>query len=120
MRVDHQLQSMHYFHSFATLDRVDFSGLSTERVAKIPSDIMAIPSSAILPNAADCMNLRSNYVVTVARIVAERLPYFNFLLPCLPRSSHQYSKNMCQKSETVSTLLVQSSILSISCIKMYT
>lgn len=82
MRVDHQVQSLHYFHSYAALDRVDFSGLSTETVARKPDDIMAIPTSAILPTAEDCTTLRSNYTVLVARTVADRLPYFKCLKDC--------------------------------------
>ena len=58
MRVDHQVQSLHYFHSLALLDRIDVSGLSVDLVAKSPEDVMAIPTSAILPTSDDCNNLR--------------------------------------------------------------
>lgn len=44
MRVDYQVQSLHYFNSYAALDRLDVSGLSTETLANSPDGIMAIPT----------------------------------------------------------------------------
>ena len=69
-------KSLHYFNLYAALDRVDFSRLSTETVAHSPDDIMAIPTWTILPTANYCANLHSNYIVLVARTIAERLLHF--------------------------------------------
>lgn len=56
MRIDHQTQSMNYFHSYAALDRIDFSGFSSsERVG----DISSLPVSAFVPSAVDCKCFRS-------------------------------------------------------------
>lgn len=49
MRVDHQVQSVHYFNLYAALDRVESSGLSSETVPNSADDIMAIPTSTCNP-----------------------------------------------------------------------
>ena len=76
MTVDHQVQSLHYFNSYAALDRVDTSTLSTNSPINSPDEIMKIPTSAILPTEEDCDTIRKNYIVLAARVIAERIPYF--------------------------------------------
>ena len=62
---------------------------------------MTIPVTAILPNVNDCEQLRTCYIMTVARIIVDKLDYFKFLKECIPKPTHKYFNNMCQKSETV-------------------
>ena len=101
MRVDHQTQSLHYFNSYVTLDRVDGSQLAADSSTISPDDIMAIPISAILPTAQDCSDLRRDYIVLVARVPSESLPYFKGMRHCVPNITHAHSSELCKKSETV-------------------
>ena len=105
MRVDHQVQSLHYFNSYAAFDRVDSSGLPTETVTNSLDDIIAIPTSAILPTANDCAKLRSNYIVLVAHTIEARLLHFK-CPTCRPNISHNHSHEMYKKSEMVHFLII--------------
>jgi len=63
-RLDRSTQSLHYFHSYAVLNRIDISGLSDNR----PSSIDISPDK-ILPNHVDIEKLLSEFEVLVARYV---------------------------------------------------
>ena len=76
MRIDNQVKSLHYFHSYATHDRIDFSDLSTEGTV---GEIASLPLSTFVPSVDDCKALRENYIVLVARVITEKLLYFQGL-----------------------------------------
>ena len=103
MRVDHQVQSIHYFHSYAVHDRADFSKLSGEDPqGKLQND----PFTKFLPSPDDCSQLRENYINLIARVIVEKLPHFNKLSDCLPvHISHEFSRVMKEKSVVVSAWL---------------
>ena len=60
-RVDRTTRSLHYFHSFAVLDRVDLSSASDEPAAK------PILFCDLLPSTADIANLKETFVILVSR-----------------------------------------------------
>ena len=62
-RIDRAKQSLHYFHAYAVLDRVDFSGLSDS-----PKHMM-IDVNTLLPNADDLEMMKTNFEVLVSRYV---------------------------------------------------
>ena len=111
MRLDSQVQSLHYFNSFAALDRIDTSHLGLESSVQSAKDIMAIPLSAFVPTHTDCTSIRSNYIVLAARVITEQIPYFKFLNGCVPNITHAHSAELVRKSETVSSCSVTTVIL---------
>lgn len=60
-RTTHSNRSLHYYNSYAMLDRIDFSGLSEiEKRSNI--DI-----STLLPNKDDLEMMESNFITLVSR-----------------------------------------------------
>ena len=102
MTLDHQVKSLHYFHAYAALSRIDFSGLSEET----PTSrlLRSLDSSAFLPSIADCQVLRENYVILSARVICDTLTAFSSFKECVPKHIlHKYSAAMSKKSVTVSS-----------------
>ena len=64
MRVEHQVQSLHYFHAYAALNRVKTLHLDD---SKQIGDIKRLPLSTFLLSPEDCSTLRDNYVITYSR-----------------------------------------------------
>ena len=61
-RIDHQTKSVHYFHTFAAKDRIDFSNLSE----LTPHDIK-INVSTLLPESTDLAIFLNELQVIVSR-----------------------------------------------------
>ena len=102
MRVGNQVKSLHYFHSYAVHDRIDVSDLSDDQPK---DDLQSLPVTTFVPSVDDCTTLRSNYIVLVARVIVDKLPYFSGLRQSVVQHiSHRYSKAMEQKSKIVSKL----------------
>lgn len=101
MTGQHQRQSLHYFHSYAALDRIDFSDLSIDEPQ---GEISELPPSAYLPDANDCAALCNNYAVILSRVLADEVSYFkNIFGDCVDRHiQHKYSSQMNEKSKMVS------------------
>lgn len=100
MTMEHQRKSLHYFHSYAVLNRIDFSGLSS---SKPVGDISDLTLSSYLPDAADCAKLCENYSVILARVIVEELSYFRVFRDCVvDHIKHKYSSQMKEKSVVVS------------------
>ena len=101
MRADYQTKSLHYFHAYAALNRIDFTGLSKET----PTSrlLRNLEISAFLPSVTDCQAVRENYIVLFARVICETLTAFYPFQKCVPvHILHKYSANMSTKSVTVS------------------
>lgn len=73
MRIDHQTQSLHYFHSFAVKDRVNFSSLPNTISLINPPDI---DLQCFLPTADDQLVLEENLCVLISRMVVQYIPFF--------------------------------------------
>ena len=104
MTLEHQRKSLHYFHSYATFDRIDFSGLSTTEAIGDMNDLVP---SVYFPDAADCTELRNNYAILMARVLVEEVDYFKqtFGKYVVKHISHQYSSQMRKKSLIVSFMV---------------
>ena len=101
MTVDHQTKSLHYFHAYASLNRIDLTGVSEE----MPTSrlLRNLETSAFLPSVSDCQALRDNYVVLFSRVICETLTAFSSFRECVPKHiAHKYSVEMAKKSVTVS------------------
>ena len=100
MRLDNQVRSMHYFHSYAVLDRVSSNRFAGDgRVA----DINTLAPSAVLPTVDDCICMRTNYITLASRVIVENLSHFAFLQKCVVQHiPHQFAKESGKKSVIVS------------------
>ena len=63
-RIGHTTQSLHYFHSYALLDRIDFSGLSDE-----PPPPSIVDPLTFLPLEEDISLVESDIVTLISRKV---------------------------------------------------
>ena len=61
-RIGHTTQSLHYFHSYALLDRIDFSGLSDE-----PPPPSIVDPLTFLPLEEDISLVESDIVTLISR-----------------------------------------------------
>ena len=100
MRSDHQRQSIHYFHMYGALYRVNAIDLPADHPV---GDISTTPLTEFLPSAADCKVLPENYAVIVGRVVVKKLPFFRVFEDCVvSHITHKHSEVMKQKSTIVS------------------
>ena len=72
--LDRQVQSLHYFHSFAIKDRISFSDLSD---AKPDVNLAALPLKTFLLSEDDLEKLKQNYTVLVSRVLTSTYQYFH-------------------------------------------
>lgn len=104
MRLDHQTKSLHYFHVYSVRDRIDL----TEYDDQEPSpDISSISIDSVLPSANDDSALRTNYSILIAQVLMKHMPFFKEFGRGVERHiRHEYYKEMCAKSEVVSTVVI--------------
>ena len=60
-RLNYTTMSLHYFHSYALLDRVDFSGLSDDP----PNGV--IDFTTLLPDSNDIETIKETFIILVTR-----------------------------------------------------
>ena len=103
MRCDKGNHSLHYFHSYAALDRIDLSGLSDEILPGCLPDPEKIASS-LLPSVLDDTILKQKFSVLISRILARHFSFFTFTFDDAVRwhIKHKFSNEMSRKSTTVS------------------
>ena len=101
MCCDRQTRSLHYFHSFAVLDRFNIADYS-EDLPRIP---VKPPLEELLPSQTDIRALEDNFAVHVGRIVCKYMPFFseNFRKVVPAHIQHPFVKEMSQKSKVVCT-----------------
>lgn len=95
MRLEHQVQSLHYFHAYAALNCVNSLHLDdTKRIG----DIKQLPLSTFLLSPEDCSTLRDNYVILVSHILVQHVAALRPFSKCVPQHiQHRYSEIMKQK-----------------------
>ena len=126
-RSDKQVHSLHYYHSYAVKDRIDFSSspdksakpvspLHTHKSVQHNSLLMfqsfsrflvlltALPYNQLLPSTADKQMLMYHLSILVSRVLITCIPYFktsfgNIVTQYIP---HLYQKEMSLKSDIVS------------------
>ena len=100
MTIEHQTQSLHYFHAYAALNRLSFGDLTED----VPTSrlLRSLNPGDFLPSLDDCEKLRDNYAVLMARVICENLKAFASFKACVPKHiMHKYSTAMAKKSVTV-------------------
>ncbi len=72
MRSDKKNSSLHYFHSYAVLNRIDTSSLCDDipNVRQLDKNVVA---RTILPSKSDDRALRENFAILVSRVLVEHL-----------------------------------------------
>ena len=110
VRSDHQTHSLHFVHSYAVKDRIEFSQFSS----KTPT---AVNIFDIIPDEHDYKSLKSDFAVLISRMIVEYMPFFSTDYKGIPLQHipHKYSKQMSIKSEVVSHIFV-SYIIIINCL----
>lgn len=99
MTFEHQRQSLHYFHSYAVLDRVNCGDLPSDVRA---GDVKSLSFAAFLPTPEDCSTIRYNYSALLGRVLVEKLSFFKKFQDCIPKHIiHQHFEEM-KKSTVVS------------------
>ena len=97
------MRSLHYFHAFTALSRVETLHLDD---TKPIGDIKSLPLSTFLPSAEDCSALRDNYVILISRILVKHMAFLQSFSKCVPNQiEHMYSKEIAKKSSVVSECL---------------
>ena len=108
MSMEHQNQSLHFFHCYAALDRVNLKDFSNASPIGRAADL---PLSTFLPDLLDCSSLRENYAILIGREVVKKLQYFKIFETCLPKHfTHAHSERMSQKSTVVSKVMFTLSV----------
>ena len=74
MRIDHQVKSIHYFHSYASKSLIPSNHLDS---CHPQNDILRLSPSAFVPTVEDCSAIRDNYVILVAHIIVKHMAFFS-------------------------------------------
>ena len=99
MTMEHQTSSLHLFHAYAVLDRVDCTSLPDTAPT---ANLEELSPLSFLPSVEDCTQLRDDYITLVARTVVEKLPAFKPFASCVEKHiPHQYTSQMKEESVVV-------------------
>ena len=103
MCLDKRNASLHYFHSFAVHNRIDFPMLSDAPVDKttLQCEEMAV---SILPSTSDDQVLCSNLAILISRVLVDHMKFFQLMFEDVVERhiKHQFYKEMSSKSIVVS------------------
>ena len=72
---DNKPDTIHYFHSYAVADRIDFSNLSDQIIPTQQRDAKQVAAS-LLPTPDDDVAVRDNIHVLMSRILCENMGFF--------------------------------------------
>lgn len=99
MQSDRQSTDLHYFHLYATRDRVDSSDASNELPSINPDPIL----SNLLPSDSDVEALMSNFGILVSRNLVQYMPFFkeHFSDVIVHHIPHDHESEMEKVSEVV-------------------
>ena len=97
--IDSQTKSLHYFHAFAALDRIDLS-LHSEKRPSIDPSLFDLES--LLPSSDDICKMKSNFQFHIARVITTFLHCLTPMKAVVPlHIQHQYHREMSRKSTVV-------------------
>ena len=92
----------HYVTAMSTENRVSGNELSD---VPPPAGVMGMENGKCLPSIADNARQRDNYIKLVERILVSSIPCLAYLADlCTRHIQHKYSKEMSEKTETVSRI----------------
>ena len=98
---DSGTKSLHYFHSFAVRDRIDFSDMAERPILTMQADQKHIVLF-LLPSSKDDIDMRKNNICVLMSIVLfNNVDFFKTSLDGVINwhIEHQYYEEMSQKSE---------------------
>ena len=100
IRFDRQASSLHYFHSYAVKDRVNFANQS----GSLPDPPNAPDLLSMLPNDNDISVMKHLFEIHVSRITVEHIPFMKSAFGDIVEwhIQHKYYEEMGKKSDTVS------------------
>ena len=95
---------IHYFHSYAVSDRIDFSDLSETVIPTTMQDPRQIALS-LLPTPEDDQAIRNNMCILMSRIIFENMEFAKVTFDGVVNwhIEHEFYKEMSGKSSVVST-----------------
>lgn len=98
-----QNQSLHYFHYFAILDRIDFSGLSFTKAPVSGTPDFEQMANVLLPSKEDDAALSKNVATLLSRLLATHIPFFKHTCSDVVtwHIEHEYTTEMSQKSDVI-------------------
>ena len=98
---------IHYFHSYAVSDRIDFSGLSERVVPTLAQDPEQVALS-LLPTPEDDEAIRNNMCTLISRIIYEKMDFARLTFDGVVNwhITHDFYKEMSRKSVVVSVFVV--------------
>lgn len=104
LRSDRENISIHYFHSYAVLNRVDFSHLSDDIPDNSTTHDLNRVALSLQPTALDDEILHDNISTLISRILCTRMEFFKVCFQDLIQwhIKHKYTIEMSQKSVVVS------------------
>ena len=97
---------IHYFHSYAVNDRIDFSGLSERVVPTLAQDPEQIALS-LLPTPEDDEAIRNNMCTLISRIMYENMAFAKLTFDGVVNwhITHDFYEEMSRKSVVVSVFV---------------
>ena len=105
MTESNQNVDIHWVTHMAVENRVDDNNLSSDQPPDV--DLLNMPNGRCIPNSHEHRLQRENYIALVERIITTEIPCLEFLQPyALKHIPHQYSKEMAQKSDMVTIVLM--------------
>ena len=106
MRSDKKNLSLHYFHSYAVLNRIDASSFS-DTVPDTSNLNVDVVANSLLPSPSDDIAIRGNIAKLISRVLVENLEYFKFAFEDVIdwHIEHPFYGEMSQQSVMVSSWL---------------
>ena len=96
--------SIHYFHSYAVADRINFSDLSEDTLPlpNVSNEQLAI---SLLPSIEDDVATCKNFATLVSRALVNNVDFFKLTFDGVVEwhIQHEFSEEMSKKSEIVSS-----------------
>jgi len=105
MRSDKQNVSLHYFHSYAVLNRIDTSQFS-ETVPDTSKLNIETVANSLLPSVADDLAIKDNIATIISRVLVNHMEYFKFAFEDVVEwhINHAFYGEMSTKSTVVSNI----------------
>lgn len=77
MRLDHQSQSLHYFHAYAVRDRIDLSSFSNDNPDQ--ARLCNADVEELLPSCDDKKDILDNFCILIAHCLQRYMPFMKQL-----------------------------------------
>ena len=104
--LERRSRSLHYFHSYAILDRVDLTGY-TDEVQCSDGSAIDMEFESLIPNIDDSECIVENFAILASRVVCKYIPAFSDMSSRVTQHiKHSRYEEMCTKSKVVSYIII--------------